>query len=72
MATANLLKSSGANKLVGSGKLCVIGIRDPIGASTMLRPLLKSEKVPLIPVTSKPCEYLLSVAAPHCSWSMTT
>src|SRR5664279_365690 len=36
----------------------------------MLRPLLESEKVPLIPVTSKALGYFVSVAVPYVNWTL--
>ena len=46
----------------GVGEVGLMGTIPRTGA--LLMPMLLSEKVPVMPVTSRPCEYLGSVAVP--------
>ena len=56
---------SGARRFVASGVSCLMGSREPTGASMMLlRPLFVSVNMPLIPVTSRAWGYFASVDAP--------
>ena len=61
-ALGKRLKSAGASRLVASGSEGLMGSR-PV-KEALLMPMLLSEKVPVLLVSSKPCGYLSSVAGP--------
>src|ERR1700677_2160456 len=63
VATANLLKSFGARRFVGSGAEGGDKIGNRVTDASAI-PALVSVKVPLTPVISKAFEYFASVAVP--------